>query len=521
MDLNATIRSLIHDRGGLNKTPISFRTGQIFYGRVGRIYPNQLAEIRFGTHPLIAKIEVPLTSGEGHWLQVASDKGEIQLKLLEAPRDPSRAIGGEVASLLKHLGLSSDQTHQALAKFLMRHQLPISKEEIIQAGQWLKQSDMEKGLETIKLMRDKGMPFTEQIYKSLLAAGKSESVNELIQTLARQLSGAGNPSAVSKEIIEFLGKWDSENNSQSGRLLLGQIIRVAIDNNNQVHQLIAKAILHKLGISSLAKPVETVVIQEAIGKLATLGQGMGLAGAGVEAPDGHLARTLTVSESEMLSKLAEAAKKELTGEQALLQMKRALDRTGIFYENNLLHSEKANKIFEDSLKPLLIKYLQEASLLQTPASRVIAEQLLLRMNGQQLLSIENGPMQHVFYETPIQLFGYQSELAVHWSGKRMENGKIDPDFCRVIFYLALEQLKETIVDMQIQKRVVTINIINDSKEIKQLAEPILPSLESGLQKMNYILSAVHFKQPGNVQQQGKKQFNTVQNSTYQGVDIRI
>ena len=45
----------------------------------------------------------------------------------------------------------------------MRHQLPISKEEIIQAGQWLKQSDMEKGLETIKLMRDKGMPFTEQI----------------------------------------------------------------------------------------------------------------------------------------------------------------------------------------------------------------------------------------------------------------------------------------------------------------------------------------------------------------------
>ena len=72
----------------------------------------------------------------------------------------------------------------------MRHQLPISKEEIIQAGQWLKKSDMEKGLETIKLMRDKGMPFTEQIYKSLLAAGKSESVNELIQTLARQLTGA-------------------------------------------------------------------------------------------------------------------------------------------------------------------------------------------------------------------------------------------------------------------------------------------------------------------------------------------
>ena len=88
MDLKATIRSLIHDRGGLNKTPISFRTGQIFYGTVGRIYPNQLAEIRFGTHPLIAKIEVPLTSGEGHWLQVASDKGEIQLKLLGAPREP-------------------------------------------------------------------------------------------------------------------------------------------------------------------------------------------------------------------------------------------------------------------------------------------------------------------------------------------------------------------------------------------------------------------------------------------------
>ena len=135
-------------------------------------------------------------------------------------------------------------------------------------------------------------------------------MNELIQALARQLSGAENPSAVSKEIIEFLGKWDSENNSQSGRLLLGQIIRVAMDNNNQVHQLIAKAILHKLGISSLAKPVETVVIQEAIGKLATPRSGSRASWQGVKKRQmRQLARTLTVSEREMLSKLAEIAKR--------------------------------------------------------------------------------------------------------------------------------------------------------------------------------------------------------------------
>ena len=35
MDLNATIRSLIHDRGGLNKTPISFRLGKYFMVELG------------------------------------------------------------------------------------------------------------------------------------------------------------------------------------------------------------------------------------------------------------------------------------------------------------------------------------------------------------------------------------------------------------------------------------------------------------------------------------------------------
>ncbi|MFK4998021.1 hypothetical protein ACI2OX_13265 [Bacillus sp. N9] len=57
----------------------------------------------------------------------------------------------------------------------------------------------------------------------------------------------------------------------------------------------------------------------------------------------------------------------------------------------------------------------------------------MRMNGQRLLSFENGPIQHIVYEIPLQLAGHDTELTMQWEGKRNVRGQIDPDFCRILF----------------------------------------------------------------------------------------
>ena len=55
-----------------------------------------------------------------------------------------------------------------------------------------------------------------------------------------------------------------------------------------------------------------------------------------------------------------------------------------------------------------------------------------------------------------------------WSGKVecKKNGKIDPEFARIMFYLQLEALEETVIDMQVQNRIVTINLYNHDTHLQ-------------------------------------------------------
>ena len=77
----------------------------------------------------------------------------------------------------------------------------------------------------------------------------------------------------------------------------------------------------------------------------------------------------------------------------------------------------------DSLKSLLINYLEE-----NPAGvvRETAEKILHKITGFQLLGQESGPMLQISLQLPIMLGQKAVDLTMQWSGKKQENGKIDP-----------------------------------------------------------------------------------------------
>lgn len=88
----------------------------------------------------------------------------------------------------------------------------------------------------------------------------------------------------------------------------------------------------------------------------------------------------------------------------------------------------------ETLKPLLLKLLNE----QIPASiKEMAEQILNRITAQQILSQENGPIQNLLLTLPLNLGSTQTDLTLQWSGRKTKDGKIDPDYCRVLFYLKI------------------------------------------------------------------------------------
>lgn len=64
-----------------------------------------------------------------------------------------------------------------------------------------------------------------------------------------------------------------------------------------------------------------------------------------------------------------------------------------------------------------------------------------------------------------------------------DNGKIDADYARILFYLQLNSLQETVVDMQVQSRVVTVTVYNENDQLKELAEPLKTALKKDYHHM--------------------------------------
>ncbi|MFP3416003.1 hypothetical protein SB773_31670, partial [Bacillus sp. SIMBA_074] len=87
----------------------------------------------------------------------------------------------------------------------------------------------------------------------------------------------------------------------------------------------------------------------------------------------------------------------------------------------------------------------------------------------------------------------QTDLTLQWSGRKTKDGKIDPEYCRVLFYLELERLKEIIIDMQVQNRIIKVTVINGHGAVlEETANQYLELLRENLEKMDYRLSGVSF-----------------------------
>ena len=199
-------------------------------------------------------------------------------------------------------------------------------------------------------------------------------------------------------------------------------------------------------------------------------------------------------------------------------LKTVLKGLGISYEAAL--ADKSTNIQEiaHQLKPQLHTLLQDAEV--TPQLKEAAEMLMTRLNGMQLSSGENGHQHQLIMQVPLDFFGKKMDATLQWNGRMKEDGKIDANYARILFYLQMESMKETVIDMQVQNRVVTVTVFNDHPEIMPLAEPLKAVLKNGLAEKDYQLSAVFIK-PFDKKQQVKGNNKATLQEEHSGVDFRI
>ncbi|MGP4106966.1 hypothetical protein [Virgibacillus sp. L01] len=215
-------------------------------------------------------------------------------------------------------------------------------------------------------------------------------------------------------------------------------------------------------------------------------------------------------------KLGESFLNSSPKEQFLSQIQQVLRFTGLNYENQLANNMAQQQ--SATIKSMLMQIIQQSD--GTVQDR--SQQLLNFINGMQIQSVNDTTNSlQASLQVPAEKLGLPNDMQLDFEGKRTEDGKINPDFCRIIFYLELANLNETIIDMNIQKRAVAITIFNDQSEMADYSNSLKPMVKEGLASLNYRLSTITIKPIHENNQSDNSKLKTAYQNSYQGVDYRV
>ncbi|KGR73877.1 hypothetical protein [Ureibacillus sinduriensis] len=633
--------------------PLALKQGQVFHGTIKKLYPDQMAEIQVGQNKLFAKLETPLKAGDSHFFQVTNMNPQAELKVVTGPMQNSQTTVVQLNQLLETMNLPKTVEMQQLIGHFVKNQIPLSKETLLQAENWLKSLPdsitKQEALQVIQKMAELKLPFTNEVFKGLIFGGKhsgmSTSISHLMtlltndtsidsqtrSTILHQLQMISKPfgqeiagtmlskavhsllgnseTAVSKsEILNLLKSADivpknatAENwlsqsfkqhqnlsnaaTTQPARQHLQTAMPSKPSDSPQVGQLLQAVLASRF---SNPQPVIQQV-QTWIGEQPNLTQeqkaqllqlvsrfdGLPKNPATIEmfakqmheqlvkafstqthqqqsstgqvntSQNEHLLSLLKpeaansqAAQSTLLNLVRAAGESSASTVQTLLQqadaevlsaldgkmMKQAITTVlkglGMSYEAALNSRMSDIQELAQSLKPQLLTLIQDSQIPSTV--REAADNILGRLNGMQLTSGENGHQHQLIMQIPLQFLGKKTEATLQWNGRMKENGKIDANYARVLFYLDMEALEETMVDMQVQNRIITIHLYNNQPHLEVLAEPLKATLKKGLSEKNYQLSGLFVKPfEENGAPHNAAKLKSDEYKLKSGVDIRI
>lgn len=611
-----------------NNQPLALKQGQVFHGTIKKLYPDQMAEIQVGNQKFIAKLEVPLKAGDAHFFQVTGTDPQAELKVVSGPMTPTTSPSQQINQLLESMNLPKSAEMQQLLGHFMKAELPISKDQLLQAEIWLKA--LPEGisridaLQTIQKMIELKMPMTNEVFQALMSGQKTSGMaaimenfaqllakdtalpEQLKQNLMQQLQAIAKPfevetgSVVLAKVLESLTNnaattsekmqalsilkesgiipnqatlqnWSSMNEGKTSQQMqqAGQVVQSILttkpenaaqlieqlkswttnqqfltnDQKQQINQLIDR--FNQLPVTKQTVDIFAKQMQDQLLKAFSQNTSNHLFTQdikGLSVKD-HL---LSLLKPEVASPLQNEAfmrnlvKNSIASSQPFIQqivtqadalvqnsmdskamehaMKTVLKNLGISYEATLGNKSADLQMIAHQLKPQLHTLLQETNM--TPQLKEAAEMLMTRMNGMQLSSGENGHQHQLIMQVPLEFFGKRMDATLQWNGRMKDDGKIDANYARVLFYLQMASMQETVIDMQVQNRVVTVTVFNEHLEIQSLAEPLKAALKIGLAEKNYQLSGIFMKQFD--KGQAVKNSPVVEQQEEQsGVDIRV
>ena len=505
--------------------PLTLRQGQVIHGSIQKIFPDQRAEVQVGNTKMMAQLEVPLKAGDAHYFQVLGGKDALQLKVVTDALQPSTANSSHIKQLMDSLQLPKSTEMQGLVQQMVKEKIPLSKEQLLMAEQWLKEMPPHvknsDGFLAILKMTELKLDFTVENFRMLVSGQDKNGLTQLLDTLKQALQqDSSMPFSQKVTLEDTLTQIAQPFAKELGGAIFGQVIERLNSNQTSLSdKTILLNLLKEAGLvpkqATLANWLNSINQSSREERSASIGPP---SDDKVFAQLSELARKSNHLPIQQVLSAAEATFHSGMNRVAIEQaMKQILGNIGFAYEAKITQPDTNLSQLSDSLKPQLLALLQKQTM--SEPLRETAEMIISRLNGMQILSGENGPQHQLFMQVPLDILGKRMDATLQWNGRMKEDGKIDSNYARVMFYLDLASLKETVIDMQVQNRVITINIFNENDALFPYAEPFKEALKTGLSSLNYQLSGVFMK--STTKQPEPPAILTKNQSDRWGVDILI
>lgn len=143
-----------------------------------------------------------------------------------------------------------------------------------------------------------------------------------------------------------------------------------------------------------------------------------------------------------------------------------------------------------TLKGVLLQVLGSSE--APPAVKEAAGQLVQQLTGQQLLlnTDRTAPFAQVTMFLPLHGPDGRETASVQIQSRRGRKGELDAANCRLWFDLDMKQLGQTMVDVQVVDRIVSLKLHNDEPWVLELLEGRREEMKAAVEGIGYQLSSL-------------------------------
>lgn len=151
--------------------------------------------------------------------------------------------------------------------------------------------------------------------------------------------------------------------------------------------------------------------------------------------------------------------------------------------------QEARPAAADTLKGALLALAAHDDV--PPALREAAQTLANQVTGQQLLLTSDrstvAPFSHMTLFVPMKGADGETTATVHVQTRRSRRGEWDTDNCHLLFDLKMRNLGDTVVDVQVVDRIVSVKLLSDFPEMTALLDQAREELATGMSSAGFQL----------------------------------